>query len=57
VAFRRRSGRGAGPINGRARPVNHRRFTRSYQRLRGPRREEVAALAVSVVKTLFLGKI
>jgi len=57
VAFGRRSGEVGEAINGHRRTVNHRRFPRSYLRQRTPRLFGAGSAAVSVVKTLVLGKI
>jgi len=42
--------------NGRCWPLNQPRFARSYLRLRALRSEGGGSVAVSVVKTLVLGK-
>jgi hypothetical protein len=56
VAFGRRSGEAGEAINGHRLSVNHRRFPRSYLRQRTPRLFGAGSAAVSVVKTLVLGK-
>jgi len=56
VAFRRGLALRNEATNGRCWPLNQARFARSYLRLRALRSEDVGCAAVSVVKTLVLGK-
>ncbi|WP_332768668.1 hypothetical protein [Pseudomonas koreensis] len=56
MAFRRCSAMTDKATNGQCWPLNQPRFARSYLRLRALRPEGVGSVAVSVVKTLVLGK-